>query len=140
MVPTLRGVGVVKAGAEIQLDRYSARSGDNVAVSFLDAANPHSGWKLSFNAPQSWASFTEVDFAKGRQKVVEVRAKSGGGGDLEIRLDKLNGPVIARIKVDGSTDWKIAQAKAKKVPGGTHDLFVSQIGVGPVEVDWVRLR
>src|SRR5215831_3253651 len=65
VVPTLRGVGLVEAGSHIQIDRYSARSESGVAVSFLDAANPHAGWKTTFNAAKSWVRFNEVDFGSG---------------------------------------------------------------------------
>ena len=50
VIPTLRGVGLVAATSQIQIDRYSAMSGDGVAVSFLDEANPHAGWKTTFSA------------------------------------------------------------------------------------------
>ncbi len=138
VVPTLRGVGVVKAGSEIQIDRYSERSGDAVAVSFLDNANPHAGWKTTFNAAKSWVRFNEVDFGHGGQKAIELRAK--GKGDLEIRVDSPNGPVVGRVKVNQDGDWTLAKAGARKVPNGVHDLFVTQAGADPVEVDWVRFR
>jgi hypothetical protein len=137
VIPTLRGVGVVKAGSEIQIDRYSERSGDTVAVSFLDDANPHAGWKTAFKAPRSWVRFDEVDFGRGGQKSLALRAR--GKGALEIRLGRADGPVVGRVEVAGD-DWKVAEVRAKKVPAGTHDLFVSQAEGAGVEVDWVRFR
>ena len=140
VVPTLRGVGVVKADSEIQIDRYSARAGDAVAVSFLDAANPHAGWKTTFKDAGSWIRFNEVDFGRGEQHGVEVRAKTTGKGELEIRLDDQNGPVVGRVKVDNPGDWTVLKARVKKVPKGTHDLFVTQAGGDAVEVDWVKFQ
>ena len=140
VTPTLRGVGLVESTSEIQIDRYSARSGDAVVVSFLDAANPHAGWKTTFNAAQTWVRFNEVDFGKGGQKSVAVRAKSGGKGVLEIRLDSQDGPVLARVKLRGEQDWNITKAGAKKVPAGVHDLFVTKVEASPVDVDWVSFR
>jgi len=139
VVPTLRGVGLVNATSEIHIDRYSARSSDAVKVSFLDDANPHAGWKAVFPGAPSWVRFNEVDFGRGGQKAIEVRAKAGGKGALELRLDSQDGPVIARIKLDGA-DWNVQKAGAKKVPVGLHDLFVIQTGAVPVEVDWVKFR
>ena len=66
VIPTLRGVGLVEAKSEIQIDRYSATSAAGVAVSFLDEANPHAGWKTTFSAAKSWVRFNEVDFGAGR--------------------------------------------------------------------------
>jgi hypothetical protein len=48
VVPTLRGVGRVAAGSEIQIDRYSATSPQGIAISFLDDSNPYAGWKTKF--------------------------------------------------------------------------------------------
>lgn len=140
VMPTLRGVGLVNAASQIQIDRYSARSGDAVVVSFLDDANPHAGWKVAFDAAQSWVRFNEVDFGRGGQKSVAMRAKASGKDVLEIRLDSQDGPVIGRVKVDGGMDWKLVKTSAKKVPAGVHDLFVTQGAGSAVDVDWVSFR
>ena len=95
VTPTLRGVGLVEAKSEIQIDRYSATSPEGVAVSFLDEANPHAGWKTTFSGAKSWVRFNEVDFGAASQKSIEVRAKSAGKGALEIRLTTRMGPCSA---------------------------------------------
>jgi hypothetical protein len=140
VTPTLRGVGLVNAGSEIQIDRYSERSGDAVKASYLDEANPHAGWKATFPAAPSWVRFNEVDFGRGGQKSVEVRAKAGSSGAIEIRLDRADGPVIARVEPASSGEWNVAKARAKAVPAGVHDLFVTHTGAGAVDVDWLRFR
>ena len=140
VVPTLRGVGLVTAMSPIQIDRYSATSNESVAVSFLDEANPHAGWKTTFSAAKSWVRFNEVDFGQGAQKTIDVRAKALGGGTLEIRLDGQDGPVIGRVQVGAGSEWKTASAAANRIPAGVHDLLVTQIGAKPVEVDWVSFR
>jgi hypothetical protein len=140
VVPTLRGVGLVDARSQIQIDRYSAKSGEGIALSYLDAANTHAGWKTTFNAAKSWVRFNEVDFGRGAQQAIEVRAKASGASTLEVRLDKVDGPVLGRIEMGKGTDWKTASVAAKKIPGGVHDLFVTQAGGEAVEVDWVSFR
>ncbi|MBM0106629.1 family 43 glycosylhydrolase [Steroidobacter sp. S1-65] len=141
VTPTLRGVGLVNASSEIQIDRYSATSGAGVAISFLDEANPHAGWRTTFSADQAWVRFDEVDFGAGAQASIEVRVKAPATGALELRLDKPDGPMIGRVDIDrGTADWKIASAAAKAIPAGVHDLFVTSAGPEPVEVDWVRIR
>lgn len=138
--PTLRGVGLVDAKSEIQIDRYSAKSAGGVAVTFLDDANPHAGWKTTFGTAKSWVRFNEVDFGRGAQKSIKVRAKSGAGSTLEIRLDSEDGPVLGRVKVDKAADWKLSSAAAAKIPKGVHDIVVTQTGGQAVEVDWVSFR
>jgi hypothetical protein len=140
VTPTLRGVGLVQAGSQIQIDRYSATSGKDAAVSYLDTANPLAGWKTAFNAPKSWVRFNEVDFDSGRQKSVEVRAKAVTGGALEVRVDRLDGPVLARIALSAGADWQNATVDAKRIPSGVHDLIVTQPDAGTVEVDWISFR
>jgi hypothetical protein len=130
----------VAAKSEIQIDRYSATSGEGVAVAFLDEANPHAGWKTTFSTAKSWVRFNEVDFGPGAQKSIEVRAKAPGGGALEIRLDKADGPVLGRVEVGQGSDWKTASVAAKNIPAGVHDLVVTQAGAAAVEVDWVSFR
>ena len=144
VVPTLRGVGIVQATSQIQIDRYSATSGAGVAVSFLDPANPHAGWKTTLGEAGaragSWVRFNEVDFGGGAEKSIEVRAKAPSGGALEIRLDEQNGPVLGRVEVAPGTEWTIASGAANGIPAGVHDLLVTQAGAGSVEVDWVSFR
>ena len=140
VIPTLRGVGVVQAQRQIQIDRYSATSDGGIAVSFLDEANPHAGWKTTFSGAKSWVRFDEVDFGQGAQKTIDVRAKATDGGGLEIRLDRQDGPVIGRVEVAPGTEWKTTSAVAKRTAAGVHDLVVTQVGSKPVEVDWVSFR
>jgi hypothetical protein len=140
VTPTLRGVGLVQAKTEIQIDRYSAKSPEGIAISFLDAANPYSGWKTTFSAANSWVRFNEVDFASGGKKSIAIRAKSAGRGTLEVRLDKPDGPLLGRVKVSPGTDWSVASSSTRKIPAGVHDLFVTYGGADPVEVDWISFR
>jgi hypothetical protein len=140
VVPTLRGVGLVPATSQIQIDRYSATSDAGIAVSFLDPANPQAGWKTTFNAAKAWVRFNEVDFGRGAQKSIEVRTKGTAGGALEMRLDRQNGPVLARVDVGHGADWRIVNVAATSIPAGVHDLFITQAGDGTLEVDWVSFR
>jgi hypothetical protein len=140
VMPTLRGVGLVDAGREIQIDRYSAKSPEGITVAFLDEANPHAGWKTSFGAASSWVRFNEVDFGRGKQKSLEVRAKAPGATVLEVRLDKPDGPLLARVNVGQSGDWTPVRVSAKKIRAGVHDIFVSRAGAEPVDVDWISFR
>jgi hypothetical protein len=140
VIPTLRGVGLVDAKSQIQIDRYSAKSTDGVAISFLDDTNTHAGWKTNFSAANSWVRFNEVDFGRGAQKSIEVRAKAAAGSTLEIRLDKPDGPVVSRVAIGAGADWKAASFPAKSIPRGVHDLFVTLAGTSAVEVDWVSFR
>jgi hypothetical protein len=140
VIPTLRGVGLVDAQSQIQVDRYSATSGQDIAVAFLDETNPHAGWKTSFNVPQSWVRFNQVDFGKGNHKAIQMRVNASGGAVLEIRLDNPDGPVVGRVTVGKGTGWKTASGTTRRIPAGVHDLIVTRAQGAAVEVDWVRFR
>jgi Glycosyl hydrolases family 43/Carbohydrate binding module (family 6) len=140
VTPTLRGVGRVAATSQIQIDRYSTKSGEGIAVSYLDDTNPHAGWKTTFSAARSWVQFNEVDFSGGDRRSIEVRARAPAGGALEIRLDKQDGPVLGRVAMSQGNDWTTVSVAAKKIPAGVHDLVVTQAGAAAIEVDWVSFR
>ncbi|HWA88201.1 MAG TPA: family 43 glycosylhydrolase [Opitutus sp.] len=140
VIPTLRGVGVVAATAEIQIDRYSATSEKDVTVSFLDSSNPHRGWKISLAAKNSWVRFDDVDFGRGALKSVRVRALAPTGGTIEIHADAADHPVLARVKIGRDAAWQTATAKVRHVPAGTHDLIVTRSGNDPVELDWLSFE
>jgi len=140
VTPTLRGVGIADAKSEIQIDRYSAKSPEGIAISFLDDANPHAGWKTSFSNANAWVQFNEVDFGQGTERSLAVRAKSEGGGILEVHLDKQDGPLLGRVKVGKGTDWKTTSVSAKKIPAGVHDLVVTASSSAPIDVDWVSFK
>ena len=140
VVPTLRGVGTVDANSEIQVDRYSAISGDPVAVSFVDPANPRTGWKIALPVTKSWVRFDRVDFGRSSLRRVQARATAAKGTTIEIRVDREDGPLLAHVKVGQSAGWKIASANLRHSPRGVHDLFVIQAGRNPVDLDWIRFE
>ncbi|MCE4553811.1 family 43 glycosylhydrolase [Roseateles cellulosilyticus] len=140
VIPTLRGVGLVRADGEIQIDRFSAKSTDGVAVSFLDDAHPQAGWKTTFSAEKSWVKFNDVDFGQGGQKSIQVRAKLGAASTLELHLDRPDGPLLGRVEIDKPGGWQTFVAPVSDMPRGVRDLVVTQARGAAVEVDWVRFR
>jgi hypothetical protein len=84
--------------------------------------------------------FNEVDFGKGAQRTIEVRAKSAAKDSLEVHLDSADGPLLGVVKVRSSGDWTLAKASGKKIPAGVHDLVITHAGTGPVDVDWISFR
>lgn len=65
-----------------------------------------------------------IDFSKGA-KSVEVSAASLYGGKIEIRTDKIDGPITATVDINTSCEggiWKTFSAPVKSV-SGVHDLY-----------------
>ena len=62
------------------------------------------------------------------------------GGTLEIRLDKPDAPVIARVQIPKNGGWANVQAKLSSPPAGIRDLIVSTPEKSEVAVDWVSFE
>jgi hypothetical protein len=140
VIPTLRGVGIADAKKKVQIDRFSAKSGDSVKVSFLNDKKKTDGWKIALSEKGDWVQFNKVDFGKGDLKAVNVQALSSTGGTIEIRLDKADAPVLAKVEIGKGADWKAANAKLASAPAGVHDLIVTLTEKNDVEVDWLSFE
>ena len=140
ITPTLRGVGVTKATTQIEIDRFSKISETGVKVAFLDSTNTFKGWKTVFNNPNAWVQYNSVDFGKTKLKSVQVKALSEKGSTLQIRLDKIDGPVIAEVKVPKGTSWNMVEAKVSKPITGVHNLVVVLKEDARIEVDWLKFE
>ena len=140
VIPTLRGVGVSLATNKIEIDRYSNKSEPGSSIAFVDSANTFNGWKTILDSKGAWVKYNAVDFGKEKLKTVEVKAKSVDGGILQVRLDKVDGPVIAEVKIPKSSGWNPVEAKVSKFQAGIHNLVVVLKDENRVEVDWVKFK
>ncbi|HLP17022.1 MAG TPA: family 43 glycosylhydrolase [Bacteroidota bacterium] len=140
VIPTWRGVGRSDARKKIQIDRYSDISNEGVAVSFLTPENPHEGWKIGLSKKNAWVKYNSVDFGATPVKSIEVQSSSATGGAIEIRLDALDGPVLARVDIAKTPLWDTAKAQVSTIPTGVHNLVVVQKDPGAVELDWITFK
>ena len=140
VIPTLRGVGIVDAKSKIQIDRYSDISKEGVSDSFLNETNTFEGWKISLNGTNTWVQFNDVDFGRSDLKKVNVRSVSSTGGTVEIHLDKVDGPLLARVEIGKGADWQTMNSKLVNVPAGIHNLVVTHNEDNDVDLDWVSFE
>jgi hypothetical protein len=140
VVPTLRGIGVADAKSLLQIDRYSAVSKEGVTMSFLNDADRRQGWQVALEGADAWVQFNDVEFGAKGLKALTARAQSAAGGRIEIHLDTVNGPLLARVEVGKVADWKVVRSKLAKAPSGVHNLVVALRGGGPVQLDWVSFQ
>ncbi len=140
VTPTLRGVGLTKATTQIEIDRFSKISETGVKVAFLDSTNTFNGWKALFNNPNAWVQYNSVDFGKEKLKKVQIKVLSENGSNMQIRLDKIDGPVIAEVKVPAGKSWNTIEAKVSKLQTGIHHLVVVLKDENMVEIDWVQFK
>jgi hypothetical protein len=138
--PTLRGVGVTNASQEIQIDRYHRKSENGAAIAFLDSLNTFNGWKTILNSKHAWIQYNTIDFGQKTLKNIQLKALSENGSTLQIRLDKVDGLVIAEVKIPKGKSWNMVEAKVSKQTTGIHHLVVALKDENTVEVDWVKFE
>jgi hypothetical protein len=140
VVPTLRGVGITDASKKIQIDRYSIKSNKGASIAFLDTMYKFGGWKTILDNANSWIQYNSVGFGNKKFNSVNVRTLSETGGTLQIRLDKIDGPVIAQVKVPKGNDWKIINSSLSEYEPGIHNLIILLQDNKKVEIDWINFE
>lgn len=140
VIPTLRGVGLTVASQRIQIDRYSCMSNEGASVAFMDTLHTFGGWKTILATANAWIQYNGVDFGTNQFKSITVRALSRAGGALQVRLNKVDGPIIARVEIPAGNEWNTIRAHLSGLRTGVHNLVVSLIDNKPVEVDWVSFE
>jgi len=71
---------------------------------------------------------------------VHVRSVSSTGGSIAIRLDRVDGPVLAKVEIGKGSEWKVTNSKLASVPSGVHDIVVTLDEKNNVELDWVSFE
>jgi Glycosyl hydrolases family 43/Carbohydrate binding module (family 6) len=139
VIPTLRGAGLTNASQQIQTDRYTQLSGPGVAIDFLDTLNRFKGWKTTFTSAGAWTQYNSVDFGKKSLRTVTINAQSEKGGIIQLRLNSVNGPLLAEVNIPPGNNWVSAKAVSKS-QNGIQNLFVITKTDSPVAIDWVSFE
>jgi beta-xylosidase len=140
VTPTFRGVGVTSALQKIEIDRYSRISETGASVSLLDTLNTFNGWKTTLNKQNAWIQYNTIDFGNKKLKSVQLKTLSQTGSTLQIRLDKVNGILLAEVKIPISTGWNTVEARLSEYQKGIHNLVVTLKDNNSVEVDWISFK
>ncbi len=140
VIPTVRGVGITNARQEMQIDRYSAISEEGISIAFLNNENKHEGWKTILAAQGAWIQYNKVDFGNKPLGSVKIKASFSTGGTIAVRMDAVDGPLIAQVEVPQNTDWSVVSSPLSEIPSGIHDLVVMLTDAKNVEIDWIRFQ
>jgi hypothetical protein len=140
VIPTLRGVGLTDASRKIEIDRYSLISDRGASIAFLDTLNTFEGWKTILDTANAWIQYSSVDFGSNKFKSVNLRASSKTGGTLELRLDTVDGPVIARVEIPKCNEWSIVNSHVSELRSEIHNLTVLLADGNAVEIDWISFE
>jgi Glycosyl hydrolases family 43/Carbohydrate binding module (family 6) len=139
VIQTLRGVGLTDASKQIQIDRYSRISDKGTSIAFNDTLNTFGGWKTVFNAKDAWIQYNGVDFGEKKYKTIVVKAASKTGGNLQLRLNSVNGSVVAKVNIPKGENWQMIKLPVSGLKPGVQNLVVSSVD-NPVEMDWISFE
>jgi hypothetical protein len=59
---------------------------------------------------------------------------------LQLRLDRVDGPVIARVAIPRSNAWTLVSARVSGVRPGIHNLVARLTEEADIEIDWIRFE
>ena len=133
VIPTLRGVGPVKATAKVEIDRYSAIEG--ARIEYLDPSDIFKGWKTVFSNLGDKVAFNELDFGKKAPRSLVVYVKSPAGGRLVITTGE-----AVNVDLPMSRDWAEVIVPMPFKVRGMQDLKVELVSGTDVEIDWITYR
>jgi hypothetical protein len=115
-------------------------SESGAAIDFLDTLNRFKGWKTTFTSAGAWAQYNSVDFGKKSVKVVTINAQSEKGGTVQLRLNSINGPLLAEVKIAPGNTWVATKKTISTSQNGVQHLFIVSKTDSPVAIDWVSFE
>jgi hypothetical protein len=84
--------------------------------------------------------FVAVNFGKSDLGTLNVRSVSATGGSIEIHLENVDGPLLARVEIEKGSDWQVLKSKLAIAASGIHNLVVTHNEVNNVNLDWVGFK
>ena len=133
--PTYRGVGVVKASEKIQVDRFSDKS-ESASVAFNKPEKPFDGWHVILKGAGSWVRFNSVEMNNDLDEL-EINYAADAEGVLEVRLDSKEGPLLAEINFQKTSEFRSKEIDIENLDPGTRDLFLV-LKRGKIKIDWLK--
>lgn len=133
VVPTLRGVGPVKATSKVEIDRYSSIEG--ARIEYLDSTDLFQGWKTVFSSPGDKVVFNELDFGRKAPEKVSVRVMAPADSRLAITI----GETVA-VNIPALPEWAEVSLPMPFKVKGMQNLEVELVSGTEVEVDWITFR
>ena len=133
VIPTLRGVGPVKATSRVEIDRYSSIEG--ARIEYVDTTDLFKGWKTIFTNPGDKVVFNELDFGKKAPKSVVLCVKAPKGGEMALTAGE-----TMTVTLPAAEEWtEVCLPMPLKVKR-MHDLEVELVEGTDVEMDWITFR
>lgn len=133
VIPTLRGVGPIKASSKVHIDRYSSIEG--AEIEYLDADDCFKGWKTVFADSGDRVCFNDLYFGRRAPDVVILCIRAPEGGRLELTAGD---SVVLDIPV--LPEWTELSLPMPCKVKGMQDLELELVSGSGIEVDWINFR
>jgi len=114
----------ISAFTRIEAEAYNNQSGiQNVTCDEGTEA-------IGYTENGDYVVYNNVDFGSGAASFQTRAASATSGGNIELRLDSISGPLIGTCSVAGTGDWQTFSDALCNVSGvsGKHDLYLKFIG------------
>ena len=133
VVPTLRGVGPVKAMSKVHIDRYSTIEG--ARIEYVDTTDYFKGWKTVFAKSGDNVCFNNLDFGRKAPKTVSLRVKAQAGGRLALTAGE-----TAEFDIPQSAEWIEVTCRMPFKVKNMHDINVKIVSDTEIEIDWITFK
>lgn len=140
VIPTLRGIGITEATKKIQIDRYSRIANKGVSIEFIDTLDTFKGWKTNFTEAGAWLQYNSVNFGQKSLSKISVNAISENGGKIQVRIDHVDGPILAEIILPKSKNWSTTSIPLLRKEIGNKHLFIVNVDNKNLAIDWLKFN
>lgn len=126
---TIKSSGGAEAPVISAYNKIEAESYDNQSGVQLEACD-EGGQDVGFIENNDYVAYNNVDFGKGAESFTARVSSATSGGNIEIRLDTITGPVVGTCKVSATDGWQSFVDATCDVTGvsGKHDLYLKFTG------------
>lgn len=117
-------VAPVSAFTQIEAESFTSQSGVQTETC------TEGGLNVGYIENGDYVVYNNVDFGSGATSFQARVASAGNGGNIEIRLDSITGPLVGTCAVKGTGDWQTWTDAKCTVSGvtGKHDLYLKFTG------------
>lgn len=133
VVPTLRGVGSVKATSIVHLDRYSSIEG--ARIEYVDTTDYFKGWKTVFAKAGDNVSFNELDFGRKSPKNITLCVKAPEGGRIALTAGN-----TAEFNIPSCEEWIEITFRMPFKVKNMHNIKVRLVSDTEIEIDWITFK
>ena len=133
------GTYEVAASTQMQASSFTASSGLQTET----CTDANGGLDVGFADDGDHLVFKQVSFPAGLGAVDARVASAGSGGRIDIRIDAVDGPLIASVTVPVTGGWQNWQTVSSSVSGvsGVHDVYLVFDGTTSIgNLNWFRFR